>query len=298
MSVNISDRQKQSFAQDGFLITEQLIDETTIAVLTDRYARLFDGEFETGVCPDEVNWQSNRSDPTLTRQICNGWKADRQIARVVLSQELGRAIAQLAGWEGARLIQDNVIWKPPGARALGFHQDNAYVAWYTPREMLSCWIALDDTSADSGTLEVVRGSHRWPTCNEPIGAFHAPDDYRASMQHVARRLKTEPDVVPVAVPRGGGVFHHGWTWHGSGPNLSQRDRRALVLHGGSAKSRFVVENLNQGNGPIYGRYRRLGDDQMDEQHFPVLWTHTGYRTPGIEAYLYDTPAHDTSNFNS
>ena len=36
---------------------------------------------------------------------------------------------------------------------------------------------------------------------------------------------------------------------------------------------------------LYGRYRRLGDDRMDENHFPVLWSQDGRRTPGLEVYV-------------
>lgn len=50
-----------------------------------------------------------------------------------------------------------MIWKPPGTKSLGFHRDNACLAWYTPQEMCSCWIALDDTTASGGTLELARG---------------------------------------------------------------------------------------------------------------------------------------------
>ena len=85
------------------------------------------------------------------------------------------------------------------------------------------------------------------------------------------------------VPAGGGVFHHGWTWHGSGPNRSDRHRRALVIHGGSAEARFQCDRFGEGNGPIYGRYRRLGDDLMDENHFPITWSSDGRRTAGLES---------------
>ena len=65
-------------------------------------------------------------------------------------------------WPGARIGQDNVIWKPPGTKPLGFHQDDSYNDWIIPGEMLTCWIALDDTRAYQGTIEHVRGSHKWP----------------------------------------------------------------------------------------------------------------------------------------
>ncbi len=40
-----------------------------------------------------------------------------------------------AGWQGARLYQDNVPWKPLGTRPLGFHQDNSYLDFVVTGEM-------------------------------------------------------------------------------------------------------------------------------------------------------------------
>ncbi len=274
-------RHVERFAQDGFVVVDGLIDEALIEPLKSRFERLFRGEFETGVAPDEVNWQYADSDPSLTRQICNGWRADRLIAQVVLDARLGEAIAQLAGWPGARIIQDNVLWKPPGAKSLGFHRDNAYLAWYKPREMLSCWIALDDTTAASGTLELARGSHRWPTGADPASEFHAPKDYTESVSTAGATARALLDIAPIEVQAGSGAFHHGWTWHGSGPNRSPHHRRALVLHCGSSEARFCRQGFGDGNGPVYSRYAHLCDDEMDENYFPVLWTRDGYRTPGI-----------------
>ncbi|WP_420443572.1 phytanoyl-CoA dioxygenase family protein [Candidatus Poriferisodalis sp.] len=271
----------ESFFADGFVTVDSLIDPGLIDSLKERFERLFQGDFETGIAPDEVNWLEDRSDPTLTRQICNGWKADRLIASTVLDARLGEAVAKLAGWPGARIVQDNVLWKPPGARSLGFHRDNAYLAWYTPTEMFSCWIALDDTVAGGGTLEIARGSHRWPTAGDLFGEFHAPDDYRAPVAAAADAAGVELDIAPVEVSAGGGSFHHGWAWHGSGPNNSGRHRRALVLHCASSEARFNRDGFGQGNGPIYSRYARLTDDEMDENHFPILWRNDGYRSPGI-----------------
>jgi len=155
-----------AFHTDGFVRVERLIPDDVVAPLHDRFDRIFRGEFETGVAPDEVNWQEGSGDPTLTRQVCNGWRADHLVAAIVLSPLLGHALAALAGWPGARIIQDNLLWKPPGARSVGFHRDNAYLAWYRPQEMATCWIALDATSASGGTVEFARGSHLWATGEE------------------------------------------------------------------------------------------------------------------------------------
>ena len=64
------------------------------------------------------------------------------IAAQVLSERTGRLAAQLARYRGVRLLQDNVLWKPPGAKAIGFHQDSSYADYLVPAEMLTCWISL------------------------------------------------------------------------------------------------------------------------------------------------------------
>ena len=84
----LSPQQVDQFREDGFLVIENLLDLETVGVLRQRFECLFRGEFETGISPDEVNWQVGQSDPSLTRQICNGWKADSMIARTVLRLSL------------------------------------------------------------------------------------------------------------------------------------------------------------------------------------------------------------------
>ena len=282
--IELSDGARQTFSDDGFVVVEKLIEHGQIATLQRAFADLFNGKFATGVHPDEVNWQQVDGDPSLTRQICNGWKANRDIAAVVLDESIARAIASLAGWPGVRIMIDNVIWKPPATKSLGFHQDSAYLSWFTPADLLTCWIALDETSAEGGTIEFARGSQRWRLA-EPEGQFHAPEDYRKPVYKAARQEGVEADIAYVEVPAGGGSFHHGLTWHGSGANHSTNPRRSLVLHAMRSDVEYVPENFAQGIGPIYSRYKRLADNQLDENYFPILWREDGYRTAQIDTYL-------------
>jgi ectoine hydroxylase-related dioxygenase (phytanoyl-CoA dioxygenase family) len=282
--IELSDSARRTFSDDGFVVVEKLIEHGHIATLHRAFTDLFNGKFATGVRPDEVNWQQIDGDPSLTRQICNGWKANRDIAAVVLDESIARAIASLAGWPGVRIMIDNVIWKPPATKSLGFHQDSAYLSWFTPSDLLTCWIALDETAAEGGTIEFARGSHRWRLA-EPEGEFHAPEDYRKPLYKAARREGVEADIAYVEVPAGGGSFHHGWTWHGSGANHSSKPRRSLVLHAMRSDVEYVPENFAEGIGPIYSRYKRLADNQLDENYFPILWRKDGYRTAQIDTYL-------------
>lgn len=283
--IDLSQEQISTFNEDGFLFVDDLIDDATAEEIKAHYERMFRGDFETGIRPDEVNWQEGKSDPSLTRQICNGWKGDRAIARIVLREDVGRACAILGGWPGARIKVDNVLWKPPGTRPLGMHQDSAYLAWINPSDMISCWIALDDTTANSGTMELVRGSHKW-RLSAPEGEFHGPDDYQKYMRIAAAAEGiAEPEIVPVVAKKGGGSFHHGWTWHGSGYNTATIPRRSLVSHCISSEAEYVPENIKIGTGPMYGRYMHHGDRVMDEDYFPIIWTRDGHRTAWLDGYL-------------
>jgi ectoine hydroxylase-related dioxygenase (phytanoyl-CoA dioxygenase family) len=268
------------FHEDGFVVVESVLDQATIEAGRDRFPKLFRGEFETGLRPDEWNWREGRDAGDLTRQICNGWKADRVIASIALRADVGRVCAELRDWPGARINQDNVLWKPLGARSLGFHQDDSYQQWITPNEMMTCWFTLDDTLANQGTIEYVRGSHLWPS-SPPIAEFHAPDDPLLEVNQAASAIGRTPDIVAIEVPAGSLVIHHGRTWHGSRENHGANQRRSVVAHCMSSAARFNPAEVS----PIYGRYKRVDSDDMDESFFPILWRADGYRTGWLDTYI-------------
>ena len=266
--------QLAAFKRDGFVIVEKgFIDDATVAVLRERFEPLFAGSYKTGIRPDEVNWVPGRDPEDRTRQICNGWKADPALAAQVLSERTGRLGSELMGWDGARLIQDNVIWKPPGTKSLGMHQDGSYLDYLVPPAMLTCWVALDDTSEEAGTLTYAAGSHRWPRAAENRGEFHAPADWLAPLDR-ARPPDVELRLEPVVVRAGGVAFHHFNTFHGSGPNTGTVHRRALISHLAPADVQFHPVHAD----PVYSRYRRAGDMTLDESYFPVVWSRNGGRT--------------------
>jgi ectoine hydroxylase-related dioxygenase (phytanoyl-CoA dioxygenase family) len=274
-----SEEQRAAFERDGFLIVEEgFIDGPAVERLRPRFDALFSGEYGTGIRPDEVNWVAGRDPEDRTRQICNGWKADPVVAEQVLAEGTGRLAAELMGWEGVRLLQDNVIWKPPGTKSLGMHQDGSYLDYLVPPEMITCWVALDDTSAEAGTITYAAGSHRWPRSPENRGEFHAPDDWLAPIRRAVPPGE-ELRLVPIEVKAGGASFHHHLTFHGSGPNTASVHRRAVISHLVPASAEFHPVHVD----PVYSRYRRVGDTSMDDSFFPVVWTADGGRSSWLGA---------------
>ena len=269
IKIDLTEDLKKQFQENGYLILENFLEQQFIPSLTERFPKLFSGNFETGIEPDEWNWKQGRDPENVTRQICNGWKSDNLIKELVCHSIVGEACSRLMNWKGAKLIQDNVLWKPPGGKTLGYHQDAAYDDWIIPQTMMTCWMSLDNTSKSTGTLEYVKGSHKWGL-QPPKGEFHSPKDYKEQLKIFAEKNNQKIEIVYVEVPAGGVSFHHGYMWHGSGINTSKDHRRAIVSHCVPSDAKFHPTNEG-GTAKIYKKYKKENSDLLDEEYFPLLW---------------------------
>ncbi|BBK41772.1 hypothetical protein STVA_17920 [Allostella vacuolata] len=278
---HIGEAETDRFRRDGYLVIERFLTEERIAALRDSFPKLFAGKFDTGVYPDEWYWREGMSLPDVTRHMANAWKADLNVAKLALSADIGRAAARLAGWPGVRLGQDTIWWKAPRTKPVAHHQDSSFMDFLNPARTITCWVTLDDTHRDAGTLEYVPGSHLWPLTPLPE-AFHGQDDYRAQMKAAAAKSGITPaEPVFIEVPAGSCVFHAGEIWHGSGPNTTgDRMRRSIGVHMIPADAQFSDRH----GGYIYRRYQRTGDPGLDESFFPLLWSDDARRTLWIEGY--------------
>ena len=149
---SLDEEDRAVFARQGFLIKERVLEQDWIDRLCGVFPRLFRGDFDTGVYPDEWHWREGISLHDVTRHMANAWKSDLAVAALALSEDIGRAAAMLTGWPGAKLGQDTIWWKPPGCKAGTFHQDTAFMDFLVPAKTLTCCFTLDDTHRDAGTL--------------------------------------------------------------------------------------------------------------------------------------------------
>lgn len=267
---------KARFWADGFCVVPDVITQAQASGVRARFDPLFRGDFDTGIYPDEWHWREGLSFPDATREIVNAWKADSAVAAVALAPRIGAMAADLMGWaRGTRIAQDDALWKPPGAKGVGYHQDAAYISdQFLPRDdnSVTIWIALDDADADTGVVEYARGSHRWfdqAIHTTAESSFHGGGDPRAPARVAAAAADEAFEVVAVEVPTGAAVFHHQDVWHGSGSNTTaDRPRRALALHMIRRDVEFRTEPAPD---YIYGRYKLQGSVTVEETFFPTVW---------------------------
>ena len=69
MGFKVSSADKKEYYDNGYVLVNNLIEVDRLPILKTPFRDLFNGKFETGVAPDEVNWQFSNGDASLTRQI-------------------------------------------------------------------------------------------------------------------------------------------------------------------------------------------------------------------------------------
>ena len=278
-----TDEQIEQYRSDGFLIVENLVPMESIQILRERFEHLFEGNHDLVVWPDEFYWQKGR-DPEDAHRVLGGlWRSDPMIGRETFRGDLARLACQLEGAPSARLWADVAMYKPEGGNPFDIHQDAAFMCWVEPVWNWTCWVALDDTYADGGTLVYVRGSHKWgpqPAPDKKQIIAEGPEGWTDYVtQYAPEGEKVE--LVSLEIEAGSAAFHTGWIWHGSGPNTRPGNiRRSYSVHMIPATSTHHPRIRHR----AYSRYFPLGQSEFNEDFFPVLWSSDGYRSPWLDSY--------------
>ena len=126
---------------------------------------------------------------------------------------------------GVSVYFSQIFFKPPeGGGPKPAHQDNFYFGPTDIEGVVTAWIALDDATLENGCLYFGDGTNLGP-----IYPHFAPENEPFNLQLPASVLDKQP-MQPAPVRKGGVSFHHGNTFHQSGPNHSSKWRRACALH--------------------------------------------------------------------
>lgn len=107
--------------------------------------------------------------------------------------------------------------------AIVLHQDYPYWEKMTPvaHRMATAMIFLDDATVENGCLEVALGTHK-------VGKHKQRDTAGFGALEMDPKVFDMSRLVPLEVPAGTVAFFDAFLVHRSLPNLSDRDRRALL----------------------------------------------------------------------
>src|SRR5262245_52479445 len=244
---------RTSYAAEGQWTSPVLFTPAEITRFLDATERVVAGRHRSGRAP--VLCLPFEPGPHDLRKIDNAWWADPNLAALATDARLGEIAAALLGASSVRLWQDQLLYKPPGGPSettIGWHQD--WASWDTVAShaaFVTAWVAFDDVDDDNGAMQIIPASHTWglvPGASNFFGtdrdaqlarlgasraaraqdspAARAQDSPAARAQDYRRAVQSRSIVM-----RAGQVsFHHPLTFHGSGPNTSNRMRRSLAIH--------------------------------------------------------------------
>lgn len=118
---------------------------------------------------------------------------------------------------------DHAIYKPAhNDAATPWHQDHAYVGLPQPADAIHIWIPLQAVDESNGCMWFIPGSHRAGPMSHRRVAGTA-----ATLETVDVGVQ---ETVCCRLPLGGASVHTPLTLHMTGPNRTDRARKAWILH--------------------------------------------------------------------
>lgn len=207
------------YQRDGFVVVRSLFDPDDMAnAAADADRLFFHCSHLQSVKNIRCRWQDNiytgdctfeTYDPVIDiSPICQ---------RLAYHPRLLTILQELYG-EPACLFKDKLIYKPPGVKGYGLHQD--WIAWERfPRSFLTVLIPFDSADRDNGCTVVYPGYHHTGPLTPPDGHYH----------ELPEGTVDESRAVPLILEPGDVAVFGGFTPHRSDPNLTDRWRRQLYL---------------------------------------------------------------------
>ncbi len=211
---------KEKFEQDGFVVLEDVFSSSEIGAISDEVDDVISGK--VSYLPESEIVYEPDSSPKRVRNAFRLHLYNQKFLDAAKHPSLIDALTSLLG-DHLRLYGSQVFAKPARVgTVVPAHQDMPY--WpFEPYELVSAWIALDDSTIENGCVRYAKGSHK-------LGMLpHGPSGVVGN----SLGLLSDPRVAaleeqPVQVRRGSCILHHSLTVHRSEPNKSDKPRRGLI----------------------------------------------------------------------
>jgi ectoine hydroxylase-related dioxygenase (phytanoyl-CoA dioxygenase family) len=213
------------FAENGFLAVERLTTDEEIAWLRGVFEFIFDpANADRRGAPVDRSGAHGAGSPARLGQAFFPEMRFPAILQTTFHRNARRYAAALLGVDEGRLTcWGHMIEKPPGGRAVAWHQDHAYWQPELDYHALGVWLPLHDVSVEMGAMQFIPGSHR-----RGLVAHRHEEDPADNLLTVAEPIDAAA-AVACPLQAGGATFHHSETLHHTAPNSSQRPRLAFPM---------------------------------------------------------------------
>jgi ectoine hydroxylase-related dioxygenase (phytanoyl-CoA dioxygenase family) len=217
MRVPVDDALLKRFAEDGYVLIEEMFDAQEVALILE-IAKIDDGVHANA--SDRLD-----SDGAVTRLSLKNELGDDVFSAVARSARVCQTMSALLGDEVYHYHHKLMLKEAKVGGAWEWHQDYGY--WYNYGclfpDMASCYVALDPAGKENGCLQVIRGSHKIGR----IEHMKVGEQTGADPERVAAALELMEHVY-VEMKPGMALFFHGNLLHRSDRNLSEHSRWSLI----------------------------------------------------------------------
>ena len=157
----LSDEQVAHFHEHGYVAGIKLFDDTQVEQLRRELVELTDPKHPAHELFYEFHSNESANPETVLFHALGAWRMTPGFHDILWNPAFTVAASQLLGG-AVRFWHDQLFCKPPKhGGVVAWHQDYSYWTRTKPMAHLTCWIGLDDATADNGCLQYVPGSHRW-----------------------------------------------------------------------------------------------------------------------------------------
>ncbi len=233
----LTDAQKQQYRQEGYIFLERVVAEETLEMLRTECDQLVEAQ----------NTEMDRlgSDTlNLSRRgsryfIFLPYKDRPQLGSFIFSDTMEEICRATLGENALFFWEQFVVKQTRDAKksVFSWHQDAGYVDGLPVPPYVNAWVALDDVSEENGTLYVLpyskagtreRIEHRVdPDSGDRVGYFG------------------EEPGIPFIAPAGSICVFSSTAFHRSGPNQTDRQRRAYALQ-------YSADTVYNADGSVMG----------------------------------------------
>lgn len=225
--LKLSTEELDFYRENGYVAGRKLLDENQITALREELETFFDPNHDGNELWYEYHSNESANPETVLFHALGAWRIGPAFHDSLWNPRFTVPASQLVKGP-VRFWHDQLFCKPPKhGGVVAWHQDYSYWTRTTPMCHLTCWIALDDSTADNGCLQYIPKSHEWSLL--PITGLAGDMD---AIEGVLSEEQWEQFQKPVAIELKAGEcsFHHPLLLHGSKENFTDRPRRAFVIN--------------------------------------------------------------------
>jgi ectoine hydroxylase-related dioxygenase (phytanoyl-CoA dioxygenase family) len=218
----------KKFHEDGYVIID--------TELSDEEISLINNDVESAVLRDSVNLQAEFYTYSNSPRVFEEWRNSENIKNLCLNKKIIETLEFLYNKKTFPFSTINFIKgsnQPLHSDAIHFH--TIPLLW-----MSGVWVALEDTTTENGTLNIVPKSHKWEMIDYQTLQLPHPDEiengeevnYRIYEEVIRNLVKSKnAEILPVELKKGQALIWSANLLHGGMEiNNSELTRKTQAIH--------------------------------------------------------------------